>query len=162
MNKEERNRHILPMDKSLCLVSPYCRHTMQTMVLKEGKNPRLCWDGTTHYLPSDIVMNHETPTDRKAPITFGRTKHRFLQDIWDARVMNPDKMIWLATADVNACFRFARIHANLTGAFGFLAGDYFHAAIGMVFGSTASASSWEPSCNRGTIHSIRKPSRFST
>ncbi len=47
-------------------------------------------------------------------------------------------------ADVKACFRFPRIHADLTGAFGFLAGGYFNLATAMVLGSTASSSSWEP------------------
>jgi hypothetical protein len=46
--------------------------------------------------------------------------------------------------DVKACFCFPCIHANLTGAFGFLAEGYFNLATAMVFGSTASASSWEP------------------
>ncbi len=47
-------------------------------------------------------------------------------------------------ADVKACFCFPRIHADLTGAFGFLAGGYYNLATAMVFGSTTSASSWEP------------------
>ncbi len=47
-------------------------------------------------------------------------------------------------ADVKACFHFPHIHADLTGAFGFLSGGYFNLATAMVFGSTASASSWEP------------------
>jgi hypothetical protein len=47
-------------------------------------------------------------------------------------------------ADVKACFRFPCIHADLTGAFGFLAGGYFNLATAMVSRSTASASSWEP------------------
>ncbi len=50
----------------------------------------------------------------------------------------------MAMADVKACFHFPCIHADLTGAFGFLAGGYFNLATVMVFGSTASASSWEP------------------
>jgi hypothetical protein len=47
-------------------------------------------------------------------------------------------------ADVKACFCFPCILADLTGAFGFLAGGYFNLATAMVFGSTASASSWGP------------------
>jgi len=43
-----------------------------------------------------------------------------------------------------ACFRFARIHANLYGAFGFNTGGYFNLATTMVFRLKASASSWEP------------------
>jgi hypothetical protein len=33
---------------------------------------------------------------------------------------------------------------DLTGAFGFIADDYYNLATAMVFGSTPSASSWEP------------------
>jgi len=47
-------------------------------------------------------------------------------------------------ADVKACFRFPRIHPDLTGAFGFLADAFYCLATAMVFGSVASASSWEP------------------
>jgi hypothetical protein len=56
----------------------------------------------------------------------------------------PNFIILLAMADVKACFCFPCIHADLTGAFGFLAGGYFNLATAMVFGSTTSASSWEP------------------
>ena len=42
MNKEDWYSHILPLDKLLCTFSPYCRHTTQTLVIKSGKNDRLC------------------------------------------------------------------------------------------------------------------------
>jgi hypothetical protein len=51
MNKEERYSHILPMDDLLCTVSPYCRHTTQTLVIKPGKNDRLAFDASTNRLP---------------------------------------------------------------------------------------------------------------
>ncbi len=47
-------------------------------------------------------------------------------------------------ADVKTCFHFPCIHADLTGAFGFLARGYFNLVTAMVFGPTASTSSWEP------------------
>jgi hypothetical protein len=47
-------------------------------------------------------------------------------------------------ADIKACFHFPRIHPDLTGAFGFMAGGYYNLATAMVFASTTSASSWEP------------------
>ena len=56
----------------------------------------------------------------------------------------PDMPILLGTADIKSCFRFARIHADLTGAFGFNVDGFFNFATAMVFGSKASASSWEP------------------
>jgi hypothetical protein len=49
-------------------------------------------------------------------------------------------------ANFKVYFRFGRIHADLMGAFGFLAGGYFNLATPMVFGSNTSASSWEPFC----------------
>jgi hypothetical protein len=51
-------------------------------------------------------------------------------------------MILIALADVKACFWYARIHADLTGGFGFLADDPYNLAA-MAFDSTASASSLE-------------------
>jgi hypothetical protein len=65
-------------------------------------------------------------------------------DIYNTRVSYPTLIIHLAMADVKACFCFSCIQADLTGAFGFLAGVYFNLPTAMVFGSTASASSWEP------------------
>jgi hypothetical protein len=59
-----------------------------------------------------------------------------------ASVTRHSQYFWLWR--VKACFCFPRIYADLTGAFGFLAGGYFNLATAMVFGSTASKSSWEP------------------
>jgi hypothetical protein len=38
MNKEYRYSHLVPMDPLLCKLSPYLRHTMQIIVIKDGKN----------------------------------------------------------------------------------------------------------------------------
>ena len=50
MNKEERYSHVVALDSEIVIFSPYCRATMQTLVMKEGKDPRVCWDGTTKYI----------------------------------------------------------------------------------------------------------------
>jgi len=50
----------------------------------------------------------------------------------------------LGMADIKACFRFPRIHPDLTGAFGFMAGGFYNLATAMVFGSITFTSSWEP------------------
>jgi hypothetical protein len=144
MNKEERRSHLIPLDEIMCHFSPYCRHTTQTMAIKAGKNKHLCWDGLTTIKPTNIVMNQVTPVIREAPITFGHVKMQLYTDIYNTRVSYPTFTLLLAMADVKTCFRFPSIHADLTGAFGFLAGGYFNLATAMVFGSTASASSWEP------------------
>jgi hypothetical protein len=42
MNKEDRYSHLVPMDPLLCKLSPYLRHTMQSIVIKDGKNEWHC------------------------------------------------------------------------------------------------------------------------
>jgi hypothetical protein len=64
-------------------------------------------------------------------------------DIYNTRISYPTAMILPGLADVKACFRYPRIHADLTGAFGFIADKFYNLAMAMVFGLTASASSWE-------------------
>jgi hypothetical protein len=144
MNKEDRYSHLIPLDEIICHFSPYCCHTSQTMVIKAGKNDRLCWEGLTTIKPTNMVMNQVTPVIHEAPITFNHVKMQLYTDIYNTRISYPTLTILLAMADVKACFRFHCIHADLTGAFGFLARGYYNLATAVVFGSTASASSWEP------------------
>ncbi len=64
------SQHLVPIDVDICRVSVYLRHTIQTVVMKPGKNDRLVWDGTTRTLLAlDIVLNQVTPVNREAPIT---------------------------------------------------------------------------------------------
>lgn len=144
MNKEERNSHIIPMRKWVVYFSPYTRHTPQSIIIKQGKKDRVVWDGSTKYQPLDIVMNDITPTDLEAEITFGEAKMQLLVSIYNWRISFPLAIIYLAWADITACFRFPRVAADLTGAFGFLALQLYFLAIGMVFGSNTSPTSWEP------------------
>ncbi len=72
MNKEDRYSHLVPIDEDICRASAYLRHTIQTVIMKPGKNNRIVWDGTTILLALDIVMNQVTPVTCEArPITFG-------------------------------------------------------------------------------------------
>jgi hypothetical protein len=141
MNKEDRYSHLIPLDEIMCCFSPYCCHTTQTMAIKAGKSDPLCWDGLTTIEPTDTGMNQDTPITCEAPITFGHVKIQLYIDIYNTRISYPTFIILLAMVDVKASFHFPCIHADLTGAFGFLARGYFNLA---TVGSTASASSWEP------------------
>jgi hypothetical protein len=143
MNKEDRYSHLVPMDPLLCKLSPYLRHTMQSIVIKDSKNNCIVWDGLTVTQPTDIVMNQVTSVAKEAPVTFGHVKSQIYMDIYNTRISYPTATILLGLADITACFRYPRIHADLTGAFGFIAGELYNLATAMVFGSTASASSWE-------------------
>ncbi len=92
-------------------------------------------------------MNQKTSTDGKAVIDFGQAKTRLLINIYNWHVSYPDKIIYLALADITACFQFPRISADVTGAFGFLAKELYFVSTSHVFGSNTLASSWEP-CRR--------------
>jgi hypothetical protein len=90
------------------------------------------------------VLNEYTSAEFEADIDFGNAKMNLLIRIYNWRISYPRMIIFLALADITACFRFPRIHADLTGAFGFMAEILYFLATCMVFGSNASASSWEP------------------
>ncbi len=75
MNKEDRYSHLVPMDPLLCKSSPYLvRHTMQSIVIKDGKNDCIVWDGLIVTGPTDIVTNQVTPVAQEAPVMFGHVK----------------------------------------------------------------------------------------
>ena len=143
VNKEDRNSHLFPVHDWVCHLGSNMRHTAQGMVMKNGKG-RIVWDGSTKLEALDVVMNDYTPIDNEPEVTFGTSKTAFYWLIYNMRASFPDTPIFLALADIKACFRFPRIHPDLTGAFGFLAGNLYCLAIAMVFGSNTSAASWEP------------------
>ena len=124
-------------------MAPNMRHTAQGMVMKDGKG-RVVWDGSTKLDALDVVMNDYTPIENEPEVTFGTAKIAFYWLIYNMRASFPDTPIFLALADIKACFRYPRIHPDLTGAFGFLVGNLYCLAIAMVFGSISSAASWEP------------------
>ena len=127
-----------------CRTSAYARATPQ--MLKEEKNGkcRLIWDGSTKLFWWEETMNEHTPTENEPNITFGLVILSFCTWLWNLRISFPEEKIWLAFIDISACFHYPRIVADLCGAFGYVIGPWFFAANAMVFGSVASASSWEP------------------
>lgn len=143
MNKEEKNSHVLALREWVVHFSPYCRATPQGIREKYGKH-RVIFDSSTQTCPHEIVLNHETSTDQEAIIDFGTAKTHLLVNIYNWRISYPTEVILLALADITACFRFPRLSADVTGAFGFLAESLYFISTSHVFGSNTSASSWEP------------------
>jgi len=142
LNKEDRNSHLVTLHEWVCRLGPNLRHTSQGMVIKEGSNPRVVWDATTKSDADDVVLNEVTPMDHEPEVTFGRAKVLFYQYLYNLRVSFPDEVIYVALADIKACFRYPRIHPDLTGAFGFMANGLYHLATAMVFGHLSSSPSW--------------------
>jgi hypothetical protein len=104
MNKEDRYSHLVLMDLLLCKLSPYIRHTVQSIVIKDSKNDCIVWDGSTVTRPTDIVMNQVTPVSEEAPVTFGHDKSQIYMHIYNTRISYPTATILLGLADVKACF----------------------------------------------------------
>ncbi len=74
MNREDWYSHLIPLNEIMCRFSPYCCHTTQTMVIKAGKNDRLCWDSLTTIKPTDMVMNQVTPMIHEPPLPWAMSK----------------------------------------------------------------------------------------
>jgi hypothetical protein len=143
MNKEEKNSHVLPFRRWVVYFSPFLRCTPQGMREKYGKY-RVIFDSSTQTWMSEVVLNHVTTTEWEANIDFGKSKINFLINIYNWRVSFPREIIYVALADITACFRFPRLCCDITGAFGFMAQDWYFISTSHVFGSNTSASSWEP------------------
>ncbi len=47
INKEDCYSYLVLMDPLLCKLSPYLRHTMQRIIMKDSKNYHIVWDGST-------------------------------------------------------------------------------------------------------------------
>ena len=93
--------------------------------------------------PDDVVLNHETTTDFEAEIDVGQVKLKFFISIHNWWVSYPMETIYIALTNITASFRFPRISANVTGAFGFIAEFLYFISTSYVFGLNTSASSWE-------------------
>ena len=104
MNKEDRYSHLVLVDPILCKFSPYLCHTTQSIVIKEGKNNDIIWDGLMVLKPTNIVMNQITPVAQESPVTFGHVKLQIYIDIYNTRISYPTLIILIARANVKACF----------------------------------------------------------
>jgi hypothetical protein len=104
---------------------------------------RVIFDLSMQTYPDEVVLNHETSTNYKAIIDFGKAKMNLLINIYNWQVSYPREMIYLVLADITACFRFPRIFADVVGAFGYVAEGNYFVLTSHVFSSNTLASSWE-------------------
>ncbi len=96
------------------------------MQIKPEKKTRIIWDGSIKTSPDQIVLNEQTSIEFKAIVDFGTAKMRLLISIYNWRISFPKETIYVALADITACFRFPRMAADLTGAFGFVADAMYY------------------------------------
>ena len=110
---------------------------------KRGKF-RVIFDASTQSYQHELVLNQVTDSEFEAIIDFGQSKMRLYVSIHNWRIIFRGEIIYLILADISACFRYPRIAADLTGAFGFMFKKLYFLSTSHVFGSNTSASSWEP------------------
>ena len=106
LNKEDKHSHLLPMNEMFCHLSPFLRQNSQGIVVKAGSDPRQVWDSSTQITPMMTVLNQVIDTDDEADITFGLVEPSFLAHIYNLRARYPGREIYIAMADVKACFRW--------------------------------------------------------
>jgi len=70
---------------------------------KNGKF-RVIFDSLMQTSPDKVVLNHETTMDFEAEIDVGRAKLKFFISIYNWRVSYPMETIYIALADITACF----------------------------------------------------------
>ena len=104
MNKEDQFSPLVLMDLILCNFSPHLCHTTQSIVINEGKNDYIVWDGSTVLKLTDIVMNQITPVAQESPVTFGHVKIQIYMDIFNTQINYSTLIILVVLADVKACF----------------------------------------------------------
>ena len=143
MNKEKRYSHLIALRSWVVYFSPYLRCTPQGMREKRGKF-RVIFDASTQSHQNELVLNQVTDSEFEAIIDFGESKMKLYSSIYNWRISFPNEVIYLVLADISACFRYPRIAADLTGAFGFMFEKLYFLSTSHVFGSNTSASSWEP------------------
>jgi hypothetical protein len=104
IKNEERHSHLIVLKLRVLQFTPYCRSTAQGIQIRPGKDPRTIWDGLTEYLPEQVVLNKIMPTALKAVIDFGKAKTKLLISIYNWKIRFPLSIIYIALADITACF----------------------------------------------------------
>jgi hypothetical protein len=124
MHKEDKHSHLLTVKLWVLHFLPWCCHTTQGILIKPGKDPQVIFDASAKESPHEVVLNEFTPTKFEGNIDFVHAKMNLLCRIFNWRVSYAREIIFLALANITACFRFPWIHADLTGAFGFMPSNY--------------------------------------
>ena len=144
MNKEDKNQYLISLPNWLARFIPHLHVTPQGLVIKEGKNDRLVWDGSfiPHWLATCINMMLTDDTEPK--IVYGTAFQRHLEVIWNSRISHPHTDILLFDDDVKGAFRHCKYHPDIATAFSFIIAKFLFIPLGGTFGSITSPSNFEP------------------
>ena len=99
MNKEETNEYIIPFDAWLAKFIPHSFFTPPHLLQKARKKDLLIYDATRKFTEASITLNEMTSTLTEPPVTFGDTKLRILNRVWNLRITYPSTDILIYAND---------------------------------------------------------------
>ena len=133
MNKEDRNQNLISLPNWLARFIPHLHVTPQGLVIKDGENDRLDWDGSfiPHWLATSInmMLTHETEPE----IIYGNSFQRHLEGIWNSRITHPQSDILLFDDDVKGAFRHCKYHPDIASAFSFIMSGFLFIPMGNIW-----------------------------
>ena len=118
----------------------------QDLIVKEGTNDHLVWDGSFRLRWQFLSINDLTNMENEPEITYGETSKNHFTWIYNLLILYPNSEIILATADVKACHHQPKLRPDIIEDFAFLIDEILFLPAGNVFGGVTRASIWEPFC----------------
>lgn len=144
MNKEERNKFVIPLPMWMWRFIPHLHFTPHHYLLKNDK-ARMIFDAKYRHDAMAIAINMMTSdaSETELECQFGRAKLQLLIRVWNLRITYPYHDIVLHANDVKSCFRQLKHHPDVMGAFSYILGDFLFLQCGLTFGSDFSPANWE-------------------
>ena len=144
MNKEDKNSFLMVLPAILGRLIPNIRYTPQGLVVKEGKNDRLIWDGSHLIFYFSVCVNMLMDQKLEPKLVYGTAWDRHLRRIWNLRITYPKEDILLMDDDVKGAFRHSKYHPDIASVFAFIILTKLYIPTGGTFGSTTSPANFEP------------------
>ena len=146
MNKEDRNKFVVPLSSWMWRFIPHIFVTPQHLLQKAGKKDRMIYDASYQVTRDSVSVNMmtEDASQTEMKCDFGRVKLRLCTRIYSLRISHPTADIALHANDVKSCFRQLKHHPDCMGAFSFIIDKLLLLQCGLTFGSDFSPASWEP------------------
>ena len=143
INKEERNCFLFPLPCWLDRFIPHMHLTPQGLVIVEGKNDRLVFNGSYRINAESTCVNQWTHKSNEPTLEFPQAFHNHLQRIYNLRLSYPTAEIYLWDDDVSSAFRWVKLNPDVAAIFAFRVGTHLYIPTGQTFGSNTSPSNWE-------------------